>query len=152
MVGYTKDFHSVRVTLRDLDSPRVVAGDPGRLEQVFINLFVNAARAMKGEGEITVSARDLGAAPGADDKPGVELSVEDTGPGIPEGLIDKIFDPFFTTGDGTGLGLAISYSIISASGGSITASNREGGGARFTLILPNSELAVVSRSGERSEA
>jgi signal transduction histidine kinase len=134
MVGYSKDFKQVNVDLRGFGTPIMVPGDAGRLEQVFINLLLNAARALKGHGAITVTARAIpgdGAAPAR-----VEVAVEDDGPGVPPDVIGRIFDPFFTTTDGTGLGLSISYGIVKAHGGSISAQNRDGGGARFTVELP----------------
>jgi signal transduction histidine kinase len=133
MVGYSKDFKEVAVDLRGFGVPLRVAGDAGRLEQVFINLFLNAARALKGRGAITVTAREIA---GGGDAGRVEVSVDDDGPGIPPEVIGKIFDPFFTTTDGTGLGLSISYGILRAHGGTISARNREEGGARFTVNLP----------------
>lgn len=109
-----------------------INGDPDRLEQVFINLFVNARDAIeekwghaKSTGEekkIRVSARKQG------DKLVIEFC--DTGPGIPKNLADRIFEPFFTTkeaGKGTGLGLSISYGIIRDCGGEITLGKSEAG-------------------------
>jgi signal transduction histidine kinase len=149
MVGYTKDFRGIAVSAPAMEPPPVIAGDPGRLEQVFINLFLNAARAMRGAGEIRVEARTLAA--GANGASQVEVTVDDTGPGIPEDALGKIFDPFFTTTDGTGLGLSVSYGIVRAHGGTISAENRPSGGARFTLRLPAAEPAVVARPEERRE-
>jgi PAS domain S-box-containing protein len=135
MVRYDRSFRTIEVGREGLDSPLVVLGDAGRLEQVFINLLLNAARAMKSEGRIAIAARAADAGAEAHE-PWVEVVVEDTGPGIPEEVIGRIFDPFFSTGDGTGLGLSISYGIIRALGGDIRAENRAEGGARFVLRLP----------------
>ncbi|MCI0652280.1 MAG: ATP-binding protein [Planctomycetes bacterium] len=130
------DFRGVAVELRGLDEPVWVAGESARLEQVFTNLFLNAARAMNGSGRIFVTAsRANGAGPGG----AVEVVVEDDGPGIPPENIDRVFDPFFTTGGGSGLGLAICYSIIRIHGGSMSAGNRPEGGARFAVRLPRGE-------------
>jgi two-component system NtrC family sensor kinase len=149
MVAYTKDFKAIRVHQDGLASPLAVAGDRGRLEQVFLNLFLNAARAMKGRGDLTVRARALR---GSGEGPGqVEVIVEDTGPGIPEDSLDKIFDPFFTTTDGIGLGLSISYGIVRAHGGLLEAQTRDEGGARFVVRLPLVEPSAVPRHGTRSQ-
>jgi signal transduction histidine kinase len=72
---------------------------------------------------------------------GVEISVSDNGPGIPQNILDKIFQPFFTTkptGQGTGLGLSLSYDIVKAHGGSLTVESTEGEGTIFRLALPKS--------------
>jgi C4-dicarboxylate-specific signal transduction histidine kinase len=123
-------FREVRVE-RDLPAgvPPVRA-DPGRLVQVFLNLLLNAGDAMGGGGTVAVSARAGGG--------WVEIAVADGGPGIAEADLPRIFDPFFTTkppGEGTGLGLAICHGILESFGGRIAAENREGGGARFRLVL-----------------
>ncbi len=109
--------------------PRVSA-DEGRLAQVFLNLFLNAADAMGGAGRIQVSAR------ARDGR--VEVEVRDGGPGIPPGDLARIFEPFFSTkaaGEGTGLGLAISQGIVESLGGELAAANAEGGGAVLTVAL-----------------
>jgi two-component system NtrC family sensor kinase len=108
-----------------------VVVSPGRLQQVFVNLLLNAADAMEGEGTVTVSCR-------REDRR-VCLSFTDTGPGVPSELRRKIFDPFFTTkppGQGTGLGLAISRSILETFGGGLDLGSNGGPGATFVVSLP----------------
>jgi two-component system NtrC family sensor kinase len=114
----------------------VIRGNGQELEQVFVNLFVNAAQAMPKNrmGLLRVATR-------LNDKT-VCITVEDDGPGIPAELLNKIWDPFFTTksvGEGTGLGLAITLGIIERHSGRITAENRPGGGACFQVRLPAAE-------------
>jgi len=110
---------------------------PGELNQVLLNLLVNAAHAIEEtasdrKGRITLTTRNLG------DQ--VEIQVDDTGAGIPEAIQKKIFDPFFTTkepGKGTGQGLAISHTIITRKhGGTISVESEPGKGARFIIRLP----------------
>jgi two-component system NtrC family sensor kinase len=110
----------------------VVRAHPGQLLQVVSNIFLNAAQAMRGTG--TVSAATQVREDGM-----VELTIRDTGPGIPAGHLEQVFEPFFTTkpaGEGTGLGLAISYAIVHELGGELRASNLAEGGACFTVELP----------------
>jgi signal transduction histidine kinase len=137
-----------RIDVRGLEPPLYVPGDAGRLEQVVLNLLLNAGAATQGQGVIGVSARrsDDGAG-----EPWVELAVEDDGPGIPEGELSRVFDPFFTTTGGTGLGLAVSFGIVRAHGGEISASNRSSGGARFLVRLPaQREVAPARDRGARA--
>jgi signal transduction histidine kinase len=106
------------------------------LKQVLLNLLRNALHAVGREGTIRVGTRAAG--------PCAEISVEDSGPGIPEADIARIFDPFFTTkqaaagegGAGLGLGLSVAYGIVTKRGGSIRAANGGGGGAAFFVALP----------------
>ncbi len=126
-------FHDIEI-IRDLDPelPQII-GDPGQLQQVFANLLLNAADAMKGQGKITITSRP---APGED---GIILTMADTGPGIPLEIRDKIFEPFFTTkppGKGTGLGLSIVYGVLQRHGGTIEVAGGSGGGTIFTVSLP----------------
>ena len=101
--------------------------------QVVLNLVRNAGEAMGGNGELKVS---FGPPREGYEAKQFFLLVEDTGPGIPPQVMDRIFNPFFTTRDhGTGLGLAIVHRIVEAHDGSITASNREGTGARFEIRI-----------------
>ncbi|MBK7660474.1 MAG: two-component sensor histidine kinase [Betaproteobacteria bacterium] len=106
-------------------------GHVDQLQQVFHNIFLNAAQAMHGSGTISVRSRVL--------ERSVEIAVRDAGPGLPEDAKSRIFDPFFTTkpsGEGTGLGLAISYEIVHEHQGSLVAANHPDGGAVFTIALP----------------
>ncbi len=108
-----------------------VFGQPDQLQQVFQNIFLNAAQAMHGTGSISVKTFLT--------EESIEIAIRDTGPGLAADVQDKIFDPFFTTkpsGEGTGLGLAISHEIIHEHDGSIRASNHAEGGAIFSITLP----------------
>lgn len=138
LVGYSKPFANVPIDLRGFDGRSVVPGDAGRLEQVLVNLLLNAAAAMHGNGRVTITARRVEQGGEA----ALELAVDDQGPGIPPDDLSRIFDPFFTTTEGTGLGLAVSYGIVRAHGGTLTASNRASGGASFVVRLPASSAAA----------
>jgi len=128
---------------RDLEPIKV---DQGQLEQVIVNLAVNARDAMEGGGDLTITtsmalAEDV-AKLGHDFMPNqdyIRLQVEDTGHGIEKENINKIFEPFFTTketGKGTGLGLSTVYGIVKQTGGFIFADSNAGKGACFTIYLP----------------
>lgn len=109
--------------------------NPGKIEQVLINLVINAGQAAQAKENSMVALR---AAPGPDGRT-VQLIVEDNGVGIPRDNIDKIFDPFFTTKgreSGTGLGLSITQRIVEEHDGEITVESRVGEGSRFTVALP----------------
>ena len=118
-----------------------VRADANRLEQVFINLLINARDAIESKVQASVHLKGekkihLATAP---QDGWVRIEVRDTGMGIPREVIGKIFEPFFTTkevGKGTGLGLSISYQIIQAFGGSIRPESRPGDGAAFIITLP----------------
>lgn len=107
------------------------------LQQVLINLIVNAIHAMPDGGDLTLRADDVD----QDGKPGVMITVQDSGKGMSAEVLGRVFDPFFTTkqGEGTGLGLSISRKIIRRYGGSMQADSVEGEGTRFTLWLPTEE-------------
>jgi two-component system cell cycle sensor histidine kinase/response regulator CckA len=142
-----------------------IRADPGQLEQVIINLAVNARDAMvaKGGGTLTIQTysvkSDQVAELGSDILPIADysaLSVTDTGTGIPPSVLGKIFEPFFTTkevGKGTGLGLSTVYGIVKQSGGFIFADSKVGEGTRFVIYLPvHREEARAGRSRKTEKA
>jgi two-component system NtrC family sensor kinase len=107
---------------------------PGPLNQVFMNLLLNAAQAIEDTGKILIRTRRL-------DLERVEVTVRDTGKGIPREHLSRIFEPFFTTKgqggrSGSGLGLAISYGIVERHGGKIAVESEEGRGTEFRVVLP----------------
>ena len=129
---------SVRIEF-DLDRDlRNVEADPNQIDQMLLNLAVNARDAMHGPGTLTVSTRNDGGE--------VVLEVTDTGEGMDEETQSHIFEPFFTTkdgGPGTGLGLSTVYGVVAQSGGTITLRSRPRSGTTFTVRLPASERAIA---------
>jgi len=140
--------------------PRVTC-DRSQMEQVVMNLCINARDAMKQGGRLTVStgaatftAADCQTRPWAREGTWVSLRVADEGAGIPADALPHIFEPFFTTkgvGEGTGLGLSTVYAVISRQGGLIEVDTREGGGTRITVYLP-AAAAAAATAGLRREA
>jgi len=129
-------FHNIHI-IRNLQAnlPMAVI-DPSQIERVFMNMIINAAEAMDGSGELTISTKEIR------QTGDIEISFTDTGTGISEENIRKIFDPFFTTkdiGHGTGLGLAISYGLVRSHKGSILVDSKVGTGTTFTVSLPIKE-------------
>jgi PAS domain S-box-containing protein len=123
------------------ESP-VVQGIEHKLQQVFLNLFLNARDAMPKGGWLTIASRE--------DQDGAIVEIADTGSGIPPEQLSRIYDPFFTTkeiGKGTGLGLSITYGIVQEHGGIITCDSQVGQGTRFSIRLP---LAAAARAQARS--
>lgn len=116
----------------DADLPRVY-GLRSKLEQVFLNMVVNAAEAMEGQGELRITTWE------DPESRLVMVRFKDNGPGIPEEVLPRLFEPFFTTkgrGRGTGLGLAISHGIIKQHAGRIMVETKAGEGTTFTVALP----------------
>jgi two-component system, NtrC family, sensor kinase len=117
--------------VKEYDDLPLVQCFPSRLNQVFLNLLVNAAQAIEGQGQITIRARNVGET--------VEIGITDTGRGISQENVSRIFDPGFTTkgvGVGTGLGLSICYQIMEDHQGEIRVSSKEGEGTTFIVSLP----------------
>jgi len=134
----------IELETRFASTPNLVFADAGQLEQVLMNLVVNARDAMPDGGRITIETRSVSVAAGERKEtvpPGnyVALIVADTGKGMDAATMDRIFDPFFTTkpvGKGTGLGLSTAYGIVEQSGGHIRVESEVGRGTTFTVYLP----------------
>jgi PAS domain S-box-containing protein len=134
--NYWFTVHNIRI-VKDFDTVRTVFLDAQQLQQVILNLILNAEHAItsfnKQDGKITLVTRY------DKDKNKVVIKIIDNGPGIPADILPMIFDPFFTTkpvGIGTGLGLSISYGIVMEHGGTIRAESPKGEGVTFTIELP----------------
>ena len=126
-------FHNIKIVKKYQENLPVISADPAQIQQVFINIIMNAADAMNGKGTLTVATKS------GDRNNNVEVSFSDTGKGISSDELDHVFEPFFTTkmvGHGTGLGLSISYGIIKKHGGTIEVTSRVGQGSTFVIILP----------------
>ncbi|MGC9022401.1 MAG: sensor histidine kinase, partial [Dissulfurimicrobium sp.] len=108
-----------------------IMGNPGQLQQVFVNIILNALQAMKNGGVLGVKVSSL------DKKGKAVVEISDTGPGIPQDVKEHMFEPFFTTkADGTGLGLSVSYGIIKEHKGEIVVKSEPGHGSVFEVKLP----------------
>ena len=140
IVEHQLNLNNVQVNMSLAQDIPDIIGNRNQLQQVLMNLAINAQQAMAPDGGTVdiVTSRD-------DDK--VYISVSDTGPGIGEEEAKKIFEPFYTTkaaGEGTGLGLSVTYGIIQDHKGSIRVERAESGGARFVIELP---LDISRESG-----
>ncbi len=137
LIGHQLDKAGVRTELQLEEALPAVRGNSGKLQQVFLNLFLNARDAMEGGGVLRVhSWSEDGLA---------RIDVADTGQGIPPGHLERIYDPFFTTKGsrkGTGLGLSVTYGIVKEHGGTIEVDSKPGSGTRFHLDFPLSRKAV----------
>ena len=126
-------FQNITIT-RELSPDLLpIYGNAIRLNQVVMNIVVNAVQAMEGKGQLRISSRTRA------NKDINEISIQDSGPGIADELLEKIFDPFFTTkatGEGTGLGLSVSYAIVKEHKGSIRVTSSPESGTTFTLRFP----------------
>ncbi len=133
LVKYDKRFKNIKLTT-DIEPVPPFKINPDQIQQVFLNLMLNALDAMPGGGLLDVSIKNTNSF--------VEIAFSDTGPGIDDAVIDRIFDPFFTTkplGKGTGLGLSICYGIIKEHNGFINVKSKQGGGTTFVIKLPREE-------------
>lgn len=131
LAEFDSSFQRLNITKTFTDGiPRLLA-DPDQLQQVFLNIFLNARDAMPDGGELTISTS---AHDGV-----IQVKIRDTGPGVETEDAKKVFDPFFTTkpaGKGTGLGLAVCYGIVTAHGGRLEVENNNTRGASFIVTLP----------------
>jgi len=133
IVDHQLGINSIRIEQELEPGLPTCRGNANQLQQVLMNLMINAQQAMSGAcGTVKLSARK-------GERDGVELRVSDTGPGIPREIRQRIFEPFFTTkpaGQGTGLGLSVSYGIVKEHGGEIRLESGEGEGTTFVITLP----------------
>jgi two-component system NtrC family sensor kinase len=129
------DFFDIKL-ITDFDPGLLrVKADASQLQQVFLNMIMNAADAMEGKGTLTLTTRNIS----ENNRDLIEVEFRDTGPGIPQENLEKLFEPFFTTkpvGKGTGLGLAVSHGIIQDHGGKITVKTKLNEGSSFFIKLP----------------
>ncbi len=133
LVAHPLGMRKVQVGSALFDRPLNVIGNANQIEQVLLNLFMNAGDAMEeeGGGTLTVTTDFIDGS--------VRIRSTDTGCGIPEDVKERIFNPFFTTkpvGKGTGLGLSVSYGIIKEHNGEITVDSEVGRGTSFTVKIP----------------
>jgi two-component system NtrC family sensor kinase len=133
LVAHQALFHNIEIVRRFADDLPAVPMDPSQMQQVFMNIIINAAEAMPDGGRLVVTTR-------VDARTEcVEMEFTDTGCGIEEHDLERIFDPFFTTKGarhGTGLGLAVSYGIVKEHRGAIAVESEIGRGTTFTVQLP----------------
>ena len=141
---YALDTHGIRNVAEFASEPAIVRGDAAQLEQVFLNLVVNARQALEQMIDRGEAARELRIVPTIRVRTGVQpdvvtIEVSDNGPGIAAADLPRIFDPFFTTkdeGKGSGLGLAVVHGIVTQHGGAIDVTSTLGNGSHFRVTLP----------------
>lgn len=150
---FTRTFPSnIMITVEECDEKCVIKADPNRMQQVFLNLALNARDAMPGGGKLSFSVRCISV--GGDDPNGdqlppgdwVHVAVADNGSGIPEETLPYIFEPFFTTksrGEGSGLGLSQVYGIVTQHNGFIRVESEVGAGTVFHVYLPAVDEVVT---------
>jgi signal transduction histidine kinase len=129
----------IRVHIEPAEGPLLVAADPDQLQQVLVNLLINACDACETEGEIALRAVVDPNQPGF-----VRIEVADNGCGIPAEKLDAVFDPFFTTkpkGEGTGLGLPVAASIVRNHRGQLSLASPAGHGTTVTVLWPANQEA-----------
>jgi len=134
MEHYLTRFKNVNILLEKAENLPFVSVDKIHIQQVLVNIIMNAAQAMTGGGTIRINT--------AHAEGMVSISIRDEGTGIKKEDMDKIFEPFFTTkqkSEGTGLGLSLSKRLVEANGGTITVESQPGKGSCFTILLPGVE-------------
>jgi signal transduction histidine kinase/DNA-binding LytR/AlgR family response regulator len=145
---------SIKLTVQAQPGIWPVIADAGQLEQVLLNLVVNARDAMPKGGSISVTVANREETTATEEwggGPAVLLRIGDTGAGIPPEILAQIFEPFFTTkepGKGTGLGLATCYGIVRQAGGAISVESEVGKGTTFSILLPRASDSALLDGGE----
>jgi two-component system NtrC family sensor kinase len=149
MVRHQLSVHDVRLEIRTAEDVPMILGNGPELEQVLLNLAINAQQAMPAGGRVVMSTERDGSGD-------VILKVADDGPGIPAELHAKIFEPFFTTkppGQGTGLGLSVSFGIVKGHRGTLTVESSPQQGATFIIRLPPAQpFGVTAKEGSPGPA
>ncbi len=136
-LSHQMDMNKIELIVNLADSPLEVMGHFNQLQQVFTNIILNAIQTMTEGGKLIISTQKMEQKDSLPER--VEISIQDTGCGIPEDNLNKIFEPFFTTkkvGEGTGLGLPVSYGIIKEHKGEISVESQVGKGTTFILWIP----------------
>ena len=129
-------FQNIQVVREYNTQLPAVEADQSQLQQVLMNIILNAVDAMNGIGRLVLATRE------SESAGFIDIGISDSGSGIPPENLDRVFDPFFTTkgvGHGTGLGLSVSYGIVQNHGGDIAVSSTPGSGATFTISLPSAK-------------
>jgi two-component system NtrC family sensor kinase len=145
LVANEISLNNITLDLRLHDNLPPIKGNAHNLQQVFINLFLNAIQSMPDGGRLGIKSYT--------ENSSIKIDVSDTGVGIPEENLDKVFEPFFTTkdvGKGTGLGLSVSYGIIKKHRGTIMVDSKPGKGTTFSITLPLADGAreIPSRESD----
>ena len=133
LVEHQAIFQNINITKDLVSDPPSIMVDAAQIQQVFINIALNAAEAMESQGDLTIQTKV------SEDRQYMEIAFTDTGRGIAEEDIERLFEPFYTTkevGRGTGLGLAISFGIIQRHNGTIAVKSKLNEGTTFTIRLP----------------
>jgi len=150
LIHHASQKQGTRLELRIDPELTPILGDINQLEQVILNLCMNALQAVQSGGEVIMTARQsCPITPDGREQTGLEVVVEDSGPGVPEQDLPKIFNPFFTTkANGTGLGLSVCKTLVEEHGGTISVGSREPHGAVFTVWLPALDAEAQPEDGE----
>ncbi|MEA3435548.1 MAG: ATP-binding protein [Thermodesulfobacteriota bacterium] len=136
-------FHNIEIKKNIIPTPPPILADTQQLNHMFMNIILNAAQAMEGNGKLTIKTFK------SPDGNWLNIEISDTGPGIPEDVLPHIFNPFFTTkeeGKGTGLGLSMVYGIVENHEGKIAAKSKPGQGTTFIIEFP---IAIQNNKGEQ---
>lgn len=150
ILAYGLGADDIALEIAPVPEHAVVEAEEDALHQLFLNLLVNAQHALRGAAKPRRIAVTVAVAGGS-----VEVVVADNGPGVPLAIRGRIFEPYFTTkqqGEGTGIGLSVCHGIVTAHGGTIAVDDAPGGGARFTVRLPQAEAAAAAEAPQPGAA